>query len=52
VLDTISDLVGKLEKARKPWDTQEMSNKMMKEECKRTSTLKKSARTTVGWRTN
>jgi hypothetical protein len=45
VLDTISDLVGKVEKrARKPWITREM----MKEGNGRMSTLKKARRTTGG----
>ena len=47
VLDTISDLVGKVEKrARKPWITQEMIIKLMKEGNGRMSTLKKARRTT------
>ena len=49
VLDTISDLVGRVKKrARKPWITQEMISKMMKEENGRKSTLKKTGRTTGG----
>jgi len=31
VLDTISDLVGKVERVRKPWITQEVINKMDKQ---------------------
>jgi hypothetical protein len=45
VLDTISDLVGKVEKrARKPWITREMMGKIDE----RMSTLKKARRTTGG----
>jgi hypothetical protein len=47
VLDTLSDLVGKVEKrARKPWITQEMISKMDKKGNRRMSTLKKLGRTT------
>jgi hypothetical protein len=47
VLDTISDLVGKVEKiAIKPWITQEMISKRMIEGNGRMSTLKKAGRTT------
>ena len=47
VLDTISDLVGKVEKrARKPWITQEMISKMDERRNGRMSTLKKAGGTT------
>jgi len=47
VLDTISDLVGKVEKrARKPCITQEMMSKWMSEGNGRMSTLKKAGGTT------
>jgi hypothetical protein len=47
VLDTISDLVGKVEKrARKPWVTEEMINKMDEKRNGRMSILKKAGRTT------
>jgi hypothetical protein len=46
VLDTISDLVGKVEKrARKPWITQEMISKMDERRKWKMSTLKKAGRT-------
>jgi len=49
VLDTLSDPVAKVEKrARKPWITQEMISKWMKEGNGRMSTLKKAGRTTGG----
>ena len=48
-LDTLSDLVGKVEKrARKPWITQEMISKMDEKGDGRTSTLKKAGKTTGG----
>jgi hypothetical protein len=47
VLDTMSDLVGKVErKAREPWITQEMIIKWMNEGNGRISTTKKERRTT------
>ena len=47
VLGTISDLVGKVEKrARKPWITQEMLVKCVREENGRMSTMKKAGETT------
>jgi hypothetical protein len=47
MLDTISDLVGKVEKrARKPWVTQEMIVKCMSEGNGRMSTMKKARGTT------
>jgi hypothetical protein len=49
VLDTISDLVGKVEKrARKPLITEEMISKMVKEGNGRKPILKKAGRTTGG----
>jgi len=45
--DTISDLVGKVEKrARKPWITQEMIVKWVREGNGRMSTMKKAGKTT------
>jgi len=47
VLDTISDLVGKVEKrARKPWITRKLSVKWMSDGNGRMSTLKKAGGTT------
>ena len=47
LLDTISDLVGKVEKrARKPWITQEMISKMGERRNGRMSTIKKAGGTT------
>ena len=50
VLDTLSDLVGKVEKsARKPWITQEMISKINEMKGNgRMSTLKKAGRNTGG----
>jgi len=49
VLHTVSDLVGKFGKrARKPWITQEMISKRMKEGNGRMLTLKKAGRTKGG----
>jgi len=47
MLDTISDLVGKVEKrARKPWITREMISKMDERTNGRMPTLKKAGGTT------
>ena len=47
MLDTISDLVGKVEKrVRKPWITQEMISKWVREGNGRMSTMKKAGGTT------
>jgi len=47
ILDTINDLVGKVERrARKPWIIQEMISKICERKNGRMSTLKKSGGTT------
>ena len=49
VLDTVSDLVGKVEtRARKPWITQEMINKMDERRKWKNVNTKEAGRTTGG----